>query len=114
MRFYGQNDLISHWEGGKSYRQDGEGGTVTVISDQARTIPWVTQKFFEVKALHASGMSRGQAQSRLGAVDQDGNVVADARYRVVHPGGRSEERHGVFLHAFVSDCYSLWEDPLKA
>lgn len=113
MKFYSQQDLISHWEGGRSYRQDAEGGAVTVVSDQARTIPWVTQKYFEAKALMDGGMSRLQVQRKMGAVNAEGDAVADARMKVVFAGNRTEERQGVFLHAFIDDCFSLWDGPLR-
>ncbi len=112
MRFYTQNDLINHWEGGKSYKQETDNGTETIISDQVRTLPYVTQKYFEVKALYDKGLKHENIKKKMGAVAEDGSPKLDARYKVVLNGGRTEELQGVFLHSFIDDCISLWENPL--
>lgn len=114
MKFYSQNDLINHWEGGKSYKQDGEGGSVTVISDASRTLQHVTKKYFEVKSLYESGMRQSQKLREKMGAEKNGEVVQDARYKIVFQGGRTEDQAGVFLHTFIDDCLSLWEQPIKS
>lgn len=113
MKFYNQNDLINYWEGGKSYKQDAEGGAVTVVSDASRNLTYVTKKYFEIKSLYDSGMKQSQKlRVKLGA-EKNGDVVQDARYKIVYQGGRTEDHTGVFLHTFIDDCLSLWEQPIK-
>lgn len=110
MRFYSQNDLIGYWEGGKTYKQMGD-EVVSFISDQARTIPYITEKYFQVKKLYDAGKSKRNIMLEMGAEDINQSVKLDTHYKIIMPGGRSEERMGVFLHAFISDCFSLWEEP---
>lgn len=112
MKFYSQNDLINYWEGGKSYKQMTDEGEVTIVSDPVRTIPYVTQKFFEVKKYHDEGKGRRWIKARMGAEKND-VVLADTRYKVIYKGGRSQEENGVFLHTFIDDCLSLWEEPIR-
>lgn len=112
MKFYSQNDLINHWEGGKSYKQETDNGTETIISDQSRTLPYVTQKYFRVKELYDQKLAHSDIKKKMGAVTPDGGIVLDARYKISHTGGRTEELQGVFLHSFIDDCISLWENPL--
>lgn len=111
MRFYSQNDLLNYWEGGKSYKQEVDGGSITVVSDTSRTLPFLTKKYFEVKANYDKGLGRGSLKLLMGA-EKDGNVVLDAHYKIYYQGGRSEDQQGVFLHTFIDDCISLWEEPL--
>ena len=112
MKFYSQNDLINYWEGGKSYKQITDEGEITIVSDPVRTIPHVTQKFFEVKGHFDKGHGRKWIKEKMGA-ENNGVVLEDARYKVIHKGGRSQDENGVFLHTFIDDCLSLWEEPIK-
>ena len=120
MIFFSQNDLINHWEGGKTYKtQEDEGESSSVVTDQARTLPYVTKKYFDIKRLYDKPKATHLSIKReLGAVREDPMygecVVADARYKVFAKGGRMEERTGVFLHAFIDDCIKLWETMKEA
>lgn len=109
MKFYSQNDLLAYWEGGKSYRQADTGEEV--ISDASRTLPFLTKKYFEVKAKYDAGMKQMALHEHFGSM-KNGGVVMDAQYKMSFKGGRAIPMQGVFLFSFIEDCISLWEAPL--
>lgn len=122
MIFSSQNDLINYWEGGKTYKDVHSDGTeISTVSDESRTIPYVTKKYFEVKRLYdemkggsrwAHALAHADIKVKMGAVGPDGiSPVLDARMKKYIKGGRSWAEEGVFLAAFIDDCISFWERP---
>lgn len=116
MIFQSLNGLISYWEGGKTYEDKQEGMNVCSVSDEARTLPYVTSKFYEVKKLYdelggsSNELISSKLKQKLGAVYSDGTVKADARIKkYVKGGGRSWEEYGAFLYPFIDDCIEFFE-----